>query len=551
MTTPVGAQGKSPAPPLFITDVELDTVFKAVDFAADDSYNQFTGPVPDMHAFYDALHPLATLPLPFPSCISASENDYLYVGDADEDFVLALEDLNDDHDCYDLVGGLLEHSVFFDGSAALTYGGNAAGIRTQAPTGVTARLLTEVWLSNANTDLAGNDSIVRLKDSNGDLDANDPGEAFEFFRPSLGHPNVDHSIPNAIAIGANGLIHYVENGSGRAKGVYLLADANGNGVIDDNPFEVLPFFLPTLAELALEGVSNPVVMDLTSLETAVHDMHESTIFRRMGETWFLTDLANDVIWILEDLDADRSIEYSSGEAHAYWYASVTQPSAVREVAVDEDHRLFAVQPELPSDRLHRMTDLDGDEVIVDGSNEVSDVYDDAIAPVFMATPYSIDGDFHLHGEVGEPFCPGTAQTCSSCNNPGGTNEGCANSLGIGALLVGEGTESVSLDDLAFHASNLPDGQSALLFVGTDTVNGGAGVTFGQGLRCVGGSLIRLQLLTSQNFEAEFGPGLQPVGGWSAGDTRYFQVWYRDPQGAGSCSADPFNFSNAVQVTFTL
>ena len=82
------------------------------------------------------------------------------------------------------------------------------------------------------------------------------------------------------------------------------------------------------------------------------------------------------------------------------------------------------------------------------------------------------------------------------------------------------------------------------------INGGNGVPFGRGLRCVGGGIKRLELQTSTGGEAEFGPGLGQQGGWATGETRYFQVWYRDPMDDNPCGAGPFNLSNGVQVTFT-
>ena len=50
---------------------------------------------------------------------------------------------------------------------------------------------------------------------------------------------------------------------------------------------------------------------------------------------------------------------------------------------------------------------------------------------------------------------------------------------------------MAADDLAFAALQLPAAQPALLFAGLNAVNGGNGNPFGDGLRCAGGSVVRL------------------------------------------------------------
>ncbi|MFT5153997.1 MAG: hypothetical protein ACI841_004004, partial [Planctomycetota bacterium] len=78
---------------------------------------------------------------------------------------------------------------------------------------------------------------------------------------------------------------------------------------------------------------------------------------------------------------------------------------------------------------------------------------------------------------------------------------------------------------------------------------GDGVAFGDGLRCVGGSVIRLTIAGSgSNGSIDFGPSLAGAGGWMAGQSRYFQVWYRDPVG-GPCGSG-YNLTNGIAVDFT-
>ena len=147
-----------------------------------------------------------------------------------------------------------------------------------------------------------------------------------------------------------------------------------------------------------------------------------------------------------------------------------------------------------------------------------------------------------------PFCfgDGSAAACP-CGNAGSPGEGCANSTGVGARLSALGTASVSSDDLVVSASGLTPGQPGLLFSADNAVGGGSGVLFGDGLRCAGGQVKRLGVSSaSPGGEASWGPGLAGPAGWSAGDTRRLQVWYRDP-GASPCGSG-FNLSHGSELT---
>ena len=150
--------------------------------------------------------------------------------------------------------------------------------------------------------------------------------------------------------------------------------------------------------------------------------------------------------------------------------------------------------------------------------------------------------------VGTTYCSGdgSGATCP-CGNVGGFGIGCANSSGSGASLFGDGSTSVLQDDLVLTCLGMPAQKPSLLFVGTQQVNGGAGALFGDGLRCVGGPIQRLGVQVSDaGGAATWGPNLAPAGGWSAGDLRRFQVWYRDT--AGPC-ATGFNLSQGIEIVF--
>ena len=149
--------------------------------------------------------------------------------------------------------------------------------------------------------------------------------------------------------------------------------------------------------------------------------------------------------------------------------------------------------------------------------------------------------------VGTSYCSGSASLPCPCGNQGGAGEGCSNSNGAGGVLAAGGAATVVPDVLTFQASQLIPNQPVLLFAGTNAVNGGLGVAFGDGLRCAGGNIRRLGVRVPNAVgDASWGPGLQPAGLWAAGDTRRFQAWYRDP--SGPCGTG-FNLSNGVEITF--
>jgi hypothetical protein len=155
------------------------------------------------------------------------------------------------------------------------------------------------------------------------------------------------------------------------------------------------------------------------------------------------------------------------------------------------------------------------------------------------------------GGPGTAYCFGDGSgTACPCDNDSavGAGQGCANSLGVGAAMAATGTNSVGADDIVFTTVNMRPNQPALVFVGENAVNGGDGVVFGDGLRCAGGTVLRFDvMLPNAQGTANWGPGLQPTGGWSAGDTRRFQTWYRDP--GGSPCGNNFNLSNGYEVSF--
>ena len=120
-----------------------------------------------------------------------------------------------------------------------------------------------------------------------------------------------------------------------------------------------------------------------------------------------------------------------------------------------------------------------------------------------------------------------------------------NTAGAGVQISITGIPSVSLNGLGFDATGGPSNQPGLFFHGP----GAANQPFGEGVRCVSTPILRIPSLvffdasgyTSKQLDmnANALSGIQPA------DTRYFQLWYRDPLGG----LFGFNLSNGLEITF--
>jgi hypothetical protein len=191
-----------------------------------------------------------------------------------------------------------------------------------------------------------------------------------------------------------------------------------------------------------------------------------------------------------------------------------------------------------------VADLDGDgtrEVVVGWrlASTVRTIYAGRVT-WYADDVYPPAGSLLALGDGSGAACP--------CGNTAQAQAGCANSTGFGAELRSWGSTSMAQDTNYLQAARLPSHAILLLYCGTQPLGGGAGVPFGDGLRGAGGATKRFG---AQHACGDggfvWGPGLALEGHWLPGDTRYFQVWYRDP--SGPCGST-FNFSNAVAMTFT-
>jgi hypothetical protein len=152
--------------------------------------------------------------------------------------------------------------------------------------------------------------------------------------------------------------------------------------------------------------------------------------------------------------------------------------------------------------------------------------------------------------LGTPYCvgdgSGTACPCGNNAPSGLLPTGCVNSAASAGTLLAAGTASVSGDTVQLIATGLVPGLPCLFFSGKNAVNGGAGITFGDGLRCAGNEAVRLQVTASDNTGNSITTSAVG-GGLVGGDTRYYQCWYRDVVG-GLCG-NSHNLTNGLAITW--
>lgn len=158
------------------------------------------------------------------------------------------------------------------------------------------------------------------------------------------------------------------------------------------------------------------------------------------------------------------------------------------------------------------------------------------------------------GSPAEVVCTGDgAGTPCPCGNQGAPGNGCANSLEpAGAHLAATGTASLANDTVVLAGSGMPI-VFALYFQGNTLLNGGAGVAFGDGLRCASNPVVRLGTKLNAAGASQYpeagDPSVSQRGLVTSPGSRTYQCWYRNA--ANFCTPDTFNLTNALRIQWGL
>jgi hypothetical protein len=148
-----------------------------------------------------------------------------------------------------------------------------------------------------------------------------------------------------------------------------------------------------------------------------------------------------------------------------------------------------------------------------------------------------------------------AASCPCGNNPLGVHRGCNNSANTGGGVM-SGVGAASTDSVTLTASSMLPNATTVFWQGTTYLGWHAGLPFGDGVRCIGGSLLRIAVKTASGGSASFpGPNDASIKQTSAakgapiaiGSQRFYQATYRDP--ASYACSDTFNGTNGLIIAW--
>ncbi len=155
--------------------------------------------------------------------------------------------------------------------------------------------------------------------------------------------------------------------------------------------------------------------------------------------------------------------------------------------------------------------------------------------------------------TGTPYCFGDGSgTACACGNEvlPGSGAGCRNETGTGAALSATGAPSGVNDSMVFNVNGASPNSFGLLFSGDNQLASGLGVVAFDGLRCMGGGLVRHGTrainAVGRNL-VTWGTGTIAQGMFVSGQTRNYQCFYRSS--TTEVCMTGVNTSNAVAVTF--
>ncbi|MCB9906336.1 MAG: hypothetical protein H6830_01300 [Planctomycetes bacterium] len=496
LTLTAGAQAQGLQSAYVNNTTDPDSVWLFQDLNQDGDYED----AGEMTNFYDDVQGSIVLSSHQGNAIRPDGS--LLVSDGTEDIIVLLQDLNGNGDALD--NG--EAKIWFDGNPL----NNAGGIEMASARNMWVDPDMVTWVAVANAGNGGIDMILRLEDLDSSGSANGPGEALVYYQVLPGAALGD-SIPADVQRGADGALYYLEAGdtAGHPKGVYRLEDLDQSGSIDQ-PGEETLFFVPTAQ--ALNGFAWKLSQDANGV-------------------FSIADNINEIIWRFEDTDNNGTVDPIS-EASIYWMGAAS--SNIWSFQYGDNGAIYAVEDQTP-DRLLYMFDANMDGSI-DPLTEVTETYNDTVNPQNIGSPRAITL-IPREMSIGTAYC----------------DPAVVNSTGQPGTLEALGSLVAASNSVTLRAASLPLGEFGYFLNGTGSTSvpmaGGSAGTL-----CVGTSIGRYNKIAEIFNSGTLGTGSLVLDLNStptptvptqvlAGQTWYFQCWYRDTAQTSS------NFTNGVQITF--
>ncbi|MBK7876501.1 MAG: hypothetical protein IPJ77_12260 [Planctomycetes bacterium] len=151
--------------------------------------------------------------------------------------------------------------------------------------------------------------------------------------------------------------------------------------------------------------------------------------------------------------------------------------------------------------------------------------------------------------AGDGADPAVTVDCP-CGNFGLAGNGCANSVNANGAALDLGGH-VATDDVTLLGTGMPATASCIYLQGTQLEL----ETFGDGVRCLGGTLLRMRTKSNVAGASQFPDSTDTVtlsqrGGVAVGSgaTRYYQTYYRN-SAAQFCPPETFNVTNGAVVVW--
>lgn len=155
------------------------------------------------------------------------------------------------------------------------------------------------------------------------------------------------------------------------------------------------------------------------------------------------------------------------------------------------------------------------------------------------------------GQNGGGSCYASQVRCP-CHDSASTSEGCPNSSGSGAILMGNGGASLTAGNFRLSGHSMPRGATGLLLRGTKRLEGGSARPFGDGVLCLAGDVVEAQVLRASStggVTLQYEPASPGQVALTIGvATAHYQLWYRDDR--SSCTREGFNSTNVWSVDWT-